>query len=171
MTHWCRPCADTLNGFGAKRKLLATEYEYIFGWVLRAAAASNGDAITDVIRGYFLNRRGHPRSRSLFFASSYAFQTRRRDLRLAFGKTRFAIEEREMPQDSETKIMAPTVGRSSGAELFKYDVFLCHNRIEKPFVKMVADALQIEAGVLFFLDEFAIPASVEFMEFMALRGF
>src|SRR4051812_40758891 len=48
----------------------------------------------------------------------------------------------------------------------RYDVFLCHNRLDKPLVKDVADALQMGAGILFFLDEFSIPASVEFMQFI-----
>lgn len=48
----------------------------------------------------------------------------------------------------------------------RYDVFLCHNRKDKPLVKDVADALQIEAGVLFFLDEYSIPASVEFLQYI-----
>jgi hypothetical protein len=37
---------------------------------------------------------------------------------------------------------------------------------DKPFVELPADALQIEAGILFFLDEFSIPARVEFMNFI-----
>jgi len=49
---------------------------------------------------------------------------------------------------------------------FKYDIFLCHNSLDKPLVKLIADALQIEAGILFFLDEYSIPASVEFFEFI-----
>jgi WD40 repeat protein len=57
---------------------------------------------------------------------------------------------------------------SSTAPAARYDVFLCHNSLDKPLVKDAADALQIEAGILFFLDEFSIPASVEFMEF--IRG-
>ena len=31
----------------------------------------------------------------------------------------------------------------------RYDVFLCHNRVEKPVVKDIAEALQVEAGILF----------------------
>lgn len=51
-------------------------------------------------------------------------------------------------------------------ENVRYDVFLCHNSLDKPLVKDVADALQLEAGILFFLDEFSIPPSVEFLEFI-----
>lgn len=57
-----------------------------------------------------------------------------------------------------------TGGGSGGA--IRYDVFLCHNRVEKPLVKDIADALQVEAGLLFFLDEYSIPASVEFLEYI-----
>jgi WD40 repeat protein len=57
---------------------------------------------------------------------------------------------------------SPTVAQAAT----RYDVFLCHNSLDKPLVKDVADALQVEAGILFFLDEFSIPASVEFMEFI-----
>ena len=49
---------------------------------------------------------------------------------------------------------------------FRYDVFLCHNRVEKFVVKDIADALKVEAGILFFLDEYSIPASVEFLAFI-----
>jgi hypothetical protein len=48
----------------------------------------------------------------------------------------------------------------------RYDVFLCHNSLDKTLVKDVADTLQLEAGILFFLDEFSIPPSVEFLEFI-----
>lgn len=48
----------------------------------------------------------------------------------------------------------------------RYDVFLCHNRRDKLSVRDIADALQIDAGVLFFLDEYTIPASVEFLQFI-----
>lgn len=51
----------------------------------------------------------------------------------------------------------------------RYDVFLCHNRHDRPVVKDVADALQLEAGVLFFLDEYAIPASVEFLRYIEVE--
>ena len=48
----------------------------------------------------------------------------------------------------------------------RYEVFLCHNRRDKPVVKDIADAMQFDASVLFFLDEYAIPASVEFFRFI-----
>ena len=35
-------------------------------------------------------------------------------------------------------------------DVVRYDAFLCHNRREKPLVKDIADALQSEAGMLFF---------------------
>lgn len=65
----------------------------------------------------------------------------------------------------ETSSEAAALGATPAAEA-RYDVFLCHNSADKPLVKDVADALQIEAGILFFLDEFSIPPSVELLEFI-----
>jgi hypothetical protein len=66
------------------------------------------------------------------------------------------------PGSAEIALDATT----SALREFRYDVFLCHNREEKPIVKDIADALQLESGVLFFLDEYSIPASVEFLAFI-----
>ncbi|MGR9270741.1 TIR domain-containing protein (plasmid) [Rhizobium leguminosarum] len=59
----------------------------------------------------------------------------------------------------------PTVGRPVPDD-WRYEVFLCHNQNDKPWVKDIADALQLEAGLLFFLDEYSIPGSAEFLEFI-----
>jgi WD40 repeat protein len=71
-----------------------------------------------------------------------------------------------MLDDSEPRFEHAAPASGTQASPYRYDVFLCHNMADKPVVKLVADALQIEAGILFFLDEFSIPASVEFMEFI-----
>ncbi len=68
--------------------------------------------------------------------------------------------------DSEKKPEAALAVAVAPLAAARYDVFLCHNSLDKPLVKDVADALQIEAGILFFLDEFSIPPSVEFLEFI-----
>ena len=44
----------------------------------------------------------------------------------------------------------------------KYDVFLCHNSKDKEQVREIAEQLEIEAGLRFFLDEYGIPPSSEF---------
>jgi hypothetical protein len=77
-------------------------------------------------------------------------------------------EKTPMLDDSETEIDHPAIAPADAVttRAFRYDVFLCHNMADKPFVKLLADALQIEAGILFFLDEFSIPASVEFMGYI-----
>lgn len=41
--------------------------------------------------------------------------------------------------------------------------FLCHNSLDKPFVKQIADALEIEFGTRFFLDAYAIPTGEAFL--------
>ena len=45
----------------------------------------------------------------------------------------------------------------------KVDVFLCHNSKDKPFVKQIAEGLELELGLSHFLDDFAIPAGQEFL--------
>jgi hypothetical protein len=42
-------------------------------------------------------------------------------------------------------------------------VFLCHNNADKPFIRRLADALEIEYGTKFFLDVFAIPTGEAFI--------
>jgi WD40 repeat protein len=42
-------------------------------------------------------------------------------------------------------------------------VFLCHNSLDKPFIRGIADALELEFGTKFFLDVFAIPTGEEFI--------
>ncbi|WP_229191527.1 TIR domain-containing protein [Bradyrhizobium brasilense] len=71
--------------------------------------------------------------------------------------------EGAQPEDRATLSLPE---RAPPPEHARYDVFLCHNSLDKPLVKDVADALQLEAGILFFLDEFSIPPSVEFLEFI-----
>lgn len=46
------------------------------------------------------------------------------------------------------------------------EIFLCHNRLDAETVMQIADALEIETGTLFFLDRFAIPTGVEFLEYI-----
>ena len=69
-------------------------------------------------------------------------------------------------QDRPTAREDPTTSAKKTGSGFRYDVFLCHNRLDKAMVKDIAETLQIEAGILFFLDEYSIPASVEFMDFI-----
>jgi hypothetical protein len=54
-----------------------------------------------------------------------------------------------MLDGSEAEIDRPAVVPSDTrtARTFRYDVFLRHNIADKPFVKLLADALQIEAGI------------------------
>ena len=42
-------------------------------------------------------------------------------------------------------------------------VFLCHNSLDKPFIRQIADALELEFGTRFFLDVFAIPTGEAFI--------
>ncbi|MBR0911485.1 toll/interleukin-1 receptor domain-containing protein [Bradyrhizobium japonicum] len=42
-------------------------------------------------------------------------------------------------------------------------VFLCHNSQDKPFIRGIADALELEFGTKFFLDIFAIPTGEQFI--------
>lgn len=42
-------------------------------------------------------------------------------------------------------------------------VFLCHNSKDKPFIRSIADALELEFGRRFFLDVFAIPTGEQFI--------
>jgi hypothetical protein len=42
-------------------------------------------------------------------------------------------------------------------------VFLCHNSADKPVVKQIADALELEFGTRFFLDVYAIPVGEAFL--------
>jgi hypothetical protein len=42
-------------------------------------------------------------------------------------------------------------------------VFLCHNSTDKPFIKQIADALELEFGRKFFLDVYAIPTGQAFV--------
>ena len=42
-------------------------------------------------------------------------------------------------------------------------VFLCHNSRDKPFIRSIADALELEFGTRFFLDVFAIPTGEAFI--------
>lgn len=42
-------------------------------------------------------------------------------------------------------------------------VFLCHNKLDKPFVREIADALELETGTPIFLDVFAIPVGEAFL--------
>ncbi len=42
-------------------------------------------------------------------------------------------------------------------------VFLCHNSRDKPDVKRIADALELEFGTAFFLDAYAIPTGEAFL--------
>ena len=42
-------------------------------------------------------------------------------------------------------------------------VFLCHNSVDKPFIREIADALELEFGTRFFLDVFAIPTGEKFI--------
>lgn len=74
--------------------------------------------------------------------------------------------EGEAPQSGDQTTAALQQAAPPPPEHARYDVFLCHNSLDKPLVKDVADALQLEAGILFFLDEFSIPPSVEFLEFI-----
>ena len=76
---------------------------------------------------------------------------------------RRSAERQRTADDREARSSSNAPVPPDGA---RYDVFLCHNSLDKPLVKDVADALQLEAGILFFLDEFSIPPSVEFLEFI-----
>src|SRR5262245_16098110 len=42
-------------------------------------------------------------------------------------------------------------------------VFLCHNSRDKPIIKQIADALELELGTKFFLDVYAIPSGEAFL--------
>ena len=42
-------------------------------------------------------------------------------------------------------------------------LFLCHNSLDKPLVREIADALELETGTPLFLDIFAIPVGEEFI--------
>jgi TIR domain len=41
-------------------------------------------------------------------------------------------------------------------------VFLCHNSLDKAFVKEIADRMELDFGVPHFLDAFAIPTGQAF---------
>ena len=43
------------------------------------------------------------------------------------------------------------------------EIFLCHNRFDREFVRDVAEGLELEFGIPHFLDEYAIPAGEEFL--------
>ncbi|ACK86396.1 Pyrrolo-quinoline quinone (plasmid) [Methylorubrum extorquens CM4] len=56
------------------------------------------------------------------------------------------------------------VGGKRGVEAGPQAVtFLCHNSADKPLVKQIADALEIEFGTRFFLDAYAIPTGEAFL--------
>lgn len=48
----------------------------------------------------------------------------------------------------------------------RYDVFLCHNSSDKPLVKMSRMPTRLKPASYFFLDEFSIPPSFEFLGFI-----
>lgn len=48
----------------------------------------------------------------------------------------------------------------------RVDVFLCHNSLDKPFVRQVAEGLELEFGIPHFLDADAIPSGVEFLKWI-----
>lgn len=54
------------------------------------------------------------------------------------------------------------VGRDDGIA----DVFLCHNRKDAAVVEEVANALELESGVRFFLDRLSIPVGSEFLSYI-----
>lgn len=43
------------------------------------------------------------------------------------------------------------------------DVFLCHNSRDKPFVRQIAEGLEVEFGLPHFLDAHAIPVGEKFL--------
>ena len=43
------------------------------------------------------------------------------------------------------------------------DVFLCHNSLDKPLVRQVAEGLELEFGIPHFLDVYAIPTGEAFL--------
>jgi WD40 repeat protein len=43
------------------------------------------------------------------------------------------------------------------------NVFLCHNSIDKPAVKQIADAIELDFGIPHFLDAYAIPVGEQFI--------
>lgn len=51
-------------------------------------------------------------------------------------------------------------GRRPGRPLCR--IFLCHNSLDKPFIKDLADRLELDFGVAHFLDAFAIPTAEKF---------
>ena len=56
------------------------------------------------------------------------------------------------------QITTKTAGSTNGDV-----VFLCHNSKDKPFIREIADALELEFGTKFFLDVFAIPTGEAFI--------
>jgi WD40 repeat protein len=72
---------------------------------------------------------------------------------------REASEGGEPPLGSHEEVMP--AGDANGGS-----VFLCHNNSDKEAVKRIADALELEFGTRYFLDAYAIPVGVEFLEWI-----
>lgn len=61
---------------------------------------------------------------------------------------------------TEPSAFAAEDGASASTQV---DVFLCHNSLDKPFVRQVAEGFELEFGIPHFLDVYAIPTGEAFL--------
>lgn len=83
---------------------------------------------------------------------------RPRNTRIAHRKLHSDVLKYRAPMSEALQITAKTADSTNGAV-----VFLCHNSLDKSFIREIADALELEFGTKFFLDVFAIPTGEEFI--------